>query len=150
SIRRKILQGRTVCGLGRLAESDDVLNEAEHLATPDERELRAELAFARGRCTPAANRGAARGFYQQSADLAHGVDAFGEARGLVNVGYLLLTEEKYPAYHQAINTLTTALLITDSYLLREQALGNLAVANAELGDWKQSISLAEQAEKLAS
>src|SRR5262249_8045423 len=34
--------------------------------------------------------------------------------------------------------------------LREQALGNLAEANAELGDWRQSISLAEQAVKLAS
>jgi CHAT domain-containing protein len=150
SIRRKILQGKVLCRLGRLVESEAALDEAEHLAKLDERELRSELAFARGRCTPAGNREAARVFYQQSADLAHGIDAFGEARGLVNVGYFLVTEGKYPAYHQAINTLTTALSISDSYLLREQAFGNVAECYAALGDWKQSISFAEQAENLAA
>src|SRR5262249_53733893 len=60
--------------------------------------------------------------------------------------YLLLKDKNY---REAIVTLGKVLPITDSPLLQEKTLGNLAESYAGLADWKKSIALAEQAEKFA-
>jgi CHAT domain-containing protein len=145
-VRRRILQGRALCRLGRAVDSVSALNEAEHLLSSSQGDLQAELVFARGKCSIAdfAN---ARSYYLRSAELAHGFDIFLEARSLGDAGYSYLKERNYT---DAIKTLNRALSITDSTWLRELGLGNLAECYAELGDWRQSIFFAEEAEKLAS
>jgi CHAT domain-containing protein/lipopolysaccharide biosynthesis regulator YciM len=146
TVRRRILQGRILCRVGKPAESRAALDEAERLLHSSESELRAELAFARGRCAISIDSASARNYYQQSADLAHGVDGFIEARGLLDVGFLLL---EHRDYRQSIDTLQKILSITDSPLLLEKTNGNLAECYAELGDWRQSIAYAQQSEKVA-
>jgi CHAT domain-containing protein len=143
---RKVFQARALCRLGKTAESEAALTEAAHLIRPAEWNLQAEFAFARDKCAALTDRPLARTYAQQSADLAHGEDGFVEGRGLLDVGYLFFKDKKYD---QAIATLEKVRPITDSGLLREPTLGNLAESHAEMGDFKQSIPLAEQAEKLA-
>ena len=107
----------------------------------------AEIAYTRGVCTMFHDPGAARNYFAQAAELAHGSDSFIEASAFSNIGYLLF---KAGSYDPAIQTFGKVLTLTDSPLVTEKALGNIAESYAELGDWKQAISFSEQAEKLAS
>jgi CHAT domain-containing protein len=146
SVRKKIVQGWALCGLNKNGDAQVLLSEAEHMIPGAERNLAAELAFARAMCALAADRALAQQYYAQAAELAHGRDQFIEANSLLGVGYVFLQDH---LYDEAIARFDKALRLTDSRLVKERALGNLAECYAALGDWLQSISLADQAEKLA-
>jgi CHAT domain-containing protein/Tfp pilus assembly protein PilF len=147
SASRPILQGEALCRLNRPREAEAAIHDVEQRIPSTRRDLQAELAFTRGRCSLPGNRTAAMQFYRTAADLAHGEDRFVEASSLINLGLLLLQDQHYV---QAMQELSKALSTTDSPFLKEKALGNLAECHAELGDWRQSIFLAEEAEKLAA
>jgi CHAT domain-containing protein len=145
-VRRKITQGEAFCRLRRSQETETVLGEAEKLIPSTRLDLLAELALTRGRCALPGNRTVAKQYFAKAARLAHGGDKFVEAIALLNEGWVLFQEQDCG---KAINKLRGALAISDSPLVREKTLGNLAECHAELGDWRQSVSLAEQAERLA-
>ncbi len=147
SVRRRTFQGYAFCRLNKPAEAEAALAQADSLAKSSEPSLGAEIAYARGVCTMPRAPDDSQRYFAQAAQLAHGRDAFIEANALNNIGYLHLRSAQYDA---AIQEFNRGVNLTDSYLVREKVLGNLADSYAELGDWKQSISLAEQAEKLAS
>src|SRR5262249_19873411 len=122
-----------------------VLETAQTAISLSDFPLGAELAFQRGLCAISDPQTAQKHF-EQAAQLGRGHDDFITARALIGSGYLLSKEGQYG---DAIAKLKDALAITQSLLLREKAFGNLAECYAELGDWRQSIFLAEQSEKLA-
>jgi CHAT domain-containing protein/Tfp pilus assembly protein PilF len=145
--RRRIVQAEALCRVNRSREAEAAIHDAEPRIPSGRRDLQAGLAFARGRCSLTADRRLALRYYREAASLAHGDDSFVEASSLINIGLLLFQDQSYV---QAMQELDKVLLITDSRFLKEKTLGNLAECYAELGDWKRSIALAEQAEKLAS
>jgi CHAT domain-containing protein len=147
SARRLILQGEALCRLNRPREAESAIHDVERGIPPTRRDLQAELAFTRGRCAHANDRAAAMKYYRTAADLAYGGNSFVEASSLINLGLLMLQDQD--CVH-AIQELNKALSATNSPFLKEKTLGNLAECHAELGDWRQSISLAEEAEKLAA
>jgi len=147
SVRKKIAQGEALCQLNRVHDSATALMEAEQLIQSARPDLQAELALTRGRCALAATPTIAKQYFREAAKLAHGRDAFVEAIALVNEGWVLLQEKDRG---KAIKNWQEALAISNSPLVQEKALGNLAVCYAELADWRQSISVGEQAEKLAA
>lgn len=141
-VRRRILQGRALCALGRTDESASFLHQAEGLLGPDQRDLQSELAFARGKCS--VDPTVALAYYRQTVTSAHGVDPFVEANALVYVGYFLLQEKHYG---EAIDSFKEGLGLSNSLLLiREKALGNLGFGYSQLGDWKKAIAFSQQAE----
>lgn len=92
---------------------------------------------------------AAKRYFAQAEERAHGNDNFIEAIAIVNTGYLLFRDPKDPQYGPAIQEFERVLKLTDSPMVREKAFGNAAECYGELGDWKRSIALAEEAKKLA-
>jgi CHAT domain-containing protein len=148
-VRRRIVQGQVFCRLKKSDEANAVWAQAEGLIPQRERSLGAELAFAQGLCQIFADPTSAERHFNHAVDLAHGSDPFIEASALGGIGYLLL---KAGRCDPAIEKFNGVLQLTDSdsYLLRERALGNAAECYAELGDWRQSVSFAEQAQKLAA
>jgi CHAT domain-containing protein len=145
-LHKKILQAEAFCRLNQLQKSDTILGEVELQIPSNRQNILAELALTRGRCA-SGNRELAKRFYTSAAKLSHGGDGLVEASALVNQGFILLQERDYAA---AKYQLGRALAVTDSSWIREKAFGNLAEVYAEVGDWRQSMSLAEQAEKLAA
>lgn len=141
------MQARALCRLRQPRESRAALDEAERLIGPDERELQAELAFARGKCALLSDRAAAQAYDLESASAARGIDGFIEARALLEVGHILVLDERYG---DAIQKFNEVLALTDSLLLRELALGNLGFSHSQLGDWKKAISFSQQAEAMAA
>jgi len=144
--RRKILQGRTLCRIGKPGESGAAFGQAEQLVGID-RYLNAELAFARGKCASLSDRDSALKYYQQSADLARGVDDFAEARGLLDVGNISLHEGNYG---EAIRDFNSVLRVTDAALLREPALGDLGFTYTQLGEFRRAVHFSDQAAIMAA
>jgi CHAT domain-containing protein len=147
SARRKVIQGEAFCRLSRPPEAELVFGEAGQLIPPARRDLQAELALARGRCSLSANHTLAKQYFTTAAELAHGGDRVVEASALANIGFLLLQDERYD---EAIDRFTEVLALTDSPYNREKALGNLGFSSSQLGDWKGAISFSQQAESLAA
>jgi CHAT domain-containing protein/tetratricopeptide (TPR) repeat protein len=146
-VRKKVLQGRALCGLGKSDQSRPVLNQAALLIPPAARDLQAELAFAQGKCAPAAE-GTAQAYYQQASDFAHGVDPFVEANTLLYLGYFRLQGKSYDA---AIEQFKRALALSDSmFLLKQRALGNLGYTYSQLGEFRRAASFSQQAVKIAA
>ena len=145
-VRRKIFQAYALCQLSKLREAEGILAQAELLPKSNEAALRAEIALTRGLCVMFLDPAAAKQHFSQAEAFAHGSDPFIEAVAVSDIGYLLFKAADYDAAIQRFNQVMT---LTDSPLLRERALGNTAESYAELGDWRQSIAFAEQAEKLA-
>jgi CHAT domain-containing protein len=146
SARRKIIQGEAFCGMNRQQETETALREAEQLIRSARRDLQAELALTRGRCALSGDRTLAQRYLASAAELAHGRDGFIEGTALLDIGWVLLRGHHCET---AIDPLSRALAVTDSPWVQERTLGNLAECYAELGDWKRSMYLAEQAGKLA-
>jgi CHAT domain-containing protein len=144
--RKRIIQGQALCSLNRASEAAAVLNEAQNEISSADLVLNAELAFERGRCAFSSDPPSAQRYFEKAAQLARVDDGFIAASALAGSGYLLL---RGGHCSDAIAKFDEVLSITGSLLLRERTLGNLANCYAELGDWRQSISFAEQAEKLA-
>jgi CHAT domain-containing protein len=145
AIRKAIVQARALCRVGKAVEAQGPLNQAASLVGSSEGSLQAELAFARGKCTPAP---AAAPYYQQAAELAHGVDPFNEANALIYVGYFLLQDKHYRA---AISRFREALDLSSSLpVLQERVLGNLGYAYVQTGDFKRAINSSSQAERVAA
>jgi CHAT domain-containing protein len=142
--RKLIVQADALCRLGRRQEAATILEGASRLIAGNDNRLQAEIELTQGRC--ATDDDTAKNHFAAAASLAHGRDEFLEATGLLNLGFVLLREERY---EDAIDELLKGVSVTSSPLLRERMLGNLAECYAALGDWRQSISYAEQAEKLA-
>jgi CHAT domain-containing protein len=142
--RKKIVQADALCRLGNPGAAEPLLAQAKGSISSDQQGLLAELALTRGRC--ASNRAAAKESFSLASSLASGHDEFIEATGLLNVGFLLLGEERYD---EAISKFLEGLKVTSSPLLQDRMLGNLGFAYSELGDWKNAIAFSEQAEKMA-
>ena len=133
--------------MNRQQETEAALREAEQLIPSARRDLLAELALARGRCALSGDRTLAQRYLASAAELAHGGDGFVEGTALLDIGWVLLQGHHCDT---AIDTLNQALAVTDSPWVQERTLGNLAECYAELGDWRRSISFAEQAKELAA
>jgi len=145
-VRRKIDLGEAFCRLNRPQDSETVLRDAEQLIQSTLPGLQAELALTRGRCSLSRNRATALRYFESASTLAMGGDKSVEAIALLNAGWVLFQEQNCG---DAITQLSRALTITDSPLIREKTFGNLAECYADLGDWRQSISFAHEAESLA-
>jgi len=143
---KQIVEAEVLCRLNRPHEADTAIHDAEMRIPSARPDLQAELAFTRGRCALTQNRADALQYYRAAGGLAHGGDGFIESSSVINIGLILLQDHRYV---EAKQELTKGLSITDSPFLKEKMLGNLAFCYAEMGDWRQSISLAEQAEALA-
>jgi CHAT domain-containing protein/Tfp pilus assembly protein PilF len=147
SARRRIVQGEALCRLNRPREAEGAIHDVESRLPSTRRDLQAELAFTRGRCSLPGNRAAAMQYYRTAADLAHGGDAFVEASSLINMGLLLLQDERYD---EAIDKFNEVLALSDSPFIKEKALGNLGFAYSQLGDWNRATAFSQQAESLAA
>jgi CHAT domain-containing protein len=113
----------------------------------DDRVLGAELALTRGRCALSSDPATAKQNFAAAAGLAQSNDEFIEAAALLNLGFMMGREG---SYEQAMDKYRAGLEVSTSPLLRQKLLVNLGECYADLGDWKQSIALAEQAEELAA
>jgi CHAT domain-containing protein len=143
-VHTRIIQADALCRVKESQKAKALLNEASGLLSQDRLGLAAELALTQGRC--ASSREAAKEYFAHASTLAHGKDEFIEAAGFLNIGFLLLQDERYD---QAIDKLLQGLNLTDSPLLRDRMLGNLGFAYSELGDWRKAITFSQQAEKIA-
>ncbi|HZU29616.1 MAG TPA: CHAT domain-containing protein [Candidatus Angelobacter sp.] len=144
--RQKIIQARAECQLVHFADSSNLLTQAEQVAPPEEKELQAELALARGICAIGqGNLPIAGKFFEQGAKLSR--DQYIKATSLVGVGYVLLKGEQFD---QAIDALTQATQLSNSPFILQKAFGNLSVCFSELGDYKRAIAESSKAVKLAS
>jgi CHAT domain-containing protein len=145
--RKRILQANALCRLGTLDKAKALLADDDNFPPSDDRVLGAELALTRGSCALSFDRATAKQYFAAAAGLARGSDEFIEAAALTNLGFALLREG---SCEQAMDNSRAGLKVTASPFLRQKMLGNLGECYADLGDWKQSISFAEQAEKLAA
>jgi len=145
--RRRIIQARALCRLGKDRDALTAINQAQSFIGPGERSLEAELAYAQGRCDLSADHSAAQAYYRKTAELAHGVDGFVEASGLVDGGHLLLQKRDYPA---AIKNFSDALAASDSLLSRETALGNLGFSYSQTGEFRRAAYFSTQAAAISS
>ena len=145
--RKRILQADTLCRLGMYDKAKALLADDDSFPPSDDRVLGAELALTRGRCVLSSDPATAKQYSAAASSLARGSDEFIEAAALINLGLLMLRDG---SYEQAMDKFRAGLQVTASPLLRQKMLGNLGECYADLGDWRQSISLAEQAEKLAA
>ncbi|HEX5432591.1 MAG TPA: tetratricopeptide repeat protein, partial [Candidatus Angelobacter sp.] len=141
-----VAKSYSLCNLQRKGEAAVLLQQTDALVG-ESRKLRAQLTYAKGDCAADTNSDQATEYFQNAAKIAHGTDAYLEARALVYIGYLLYQDRHYD---QGIDYFNQALGITTSPLLKEMALGNLGECYAELGDWKRAISNSQQAETLAA
>src|SRR5258708_7913903 len=146
-IRRRALQARALCSLGKPASGNAVFLEAESLLPKQANVSAAELDFARAACILSTNRLEALRYYRQAAELARGTDTFVQANGLLGVGYVLLVNENYDA---AIDAFNQALALADYPSIRERALGNLGYSYSQLGDYRRAIGYSRDAAKLAA
>jgi CHAT domain-containing protein len=141
-----MLQANALCQLGSFDKAKALLAEDSSFLPNDDRFLRAELAETRGSCALSSDHATAKQYFAAASSLARGSDEFIEAAALTNLGFTMSQEG---SYDQAIDKYRAGLNITASPFLRQKMLGNLGESYAELGDWRQSISLAEQAVTLA-
>lgn len=144
---KMIVQAQALCNSGKERESEALLSQAEGRASTIDQVLRAEMEFVRGDCAFLPDPVLARSAFLTSAQLAHGVDAYVEARALGNAAYLLMRSGRYD---QAIEEFTAALGIARSPWLQEAILGDLGECFVHLGDWKTAASYSHQAETIAS
>jgi CHAT domain-containing protein len=145
--RKRILQANALCRLRTFDKAKALLADEGGFPPADDRVLGAELALTRGSCAMSSEPATAKRYFAAASSLAQGSDEFIEAAALTNLGFVMLREG---SYEQAIDKFRAGLKVTASPFLREKMLGNLAECYAELGDWRQSISFAEQAENLAA
>jgi CHAT domain-containing protein len=131
SVRKGILTGTALCGLGRYNEADKALNQAQTSASAADPVIQAELLYARGDCASDTKPETAAQFFIQSANLAHGKDGYLESRAVQYQGYLLMQAEHYD---QAIDLYDRALSMTDSPLRKESLLGNKGFCTQSLGE----------------
>ncbi|HET9183337.1 MAG TPA: CHAT domain-containing protein [Candidatus Angelobacter sp.] len=136
----------SLCSLHKTAETEVLLEQTDALVG-ESRKLRAQLTYAKGDCVAHTNANQATAYFQNAAKIAHGSDGYLEARALVYVGYLQMSDRRYD---QAIDYFKEALGLTTSPLLNQMALGNLGECHADLGDWTTAISYSQQAETLAA
>ncbi len=146
-IRRRLLQARALCSLGKQASGNTIFLETEPLIPKEASISAAELAFARGACILPTNRAEALRYYLQAAELSTGSDTFIQANGLLGVGYVLLVSENYD---EAIDAFNQALALTDYPSIRERALGNLGYSYSQLGDYRRAIGYSRDAAKIAA
>lgn len=144
-VRRKIVHAQVLCALHKPPDND--LAEAERLIPSSERELLAELAYARATCFWSSDAHAGERYYTRAAELYQGIDPYMQASALSWVAYLLGTEERHD---EAIAKLEEALPLSDSPLFRETTLGNLGFNYLQVGEIDRSISFLKQAEDAAA
>lgn len=145
--RKRILLADAFCRLGQTQKAATILSETEASMPTNDPVLPAELALTRGRCASGSDKATAEKYFSSASSLAHGNDEFIEATGLLNVGFLLLSDDRYV---EAINKFLEGLNVTSSPLLQDRMLGNLGFAYSQLGDWKMAISFSQRAEKMAA
>jgi len=145
--RKRILQANALCRLRTFDRAKALLADDDSFPPNGDRVLDAELALTRGTCALSSDPATAKQYFAAASSLAQGSDEFIEAAALTNLGFVMLREG---SYEQAIDKFRTGLKVTASPFLQEKMLGNLAECYAELGDWRQSISFAEQAKNLAA
>jgi CHAT domain-containing protein/Tfp pilus assembly protein PilF len=117
------------------------LGGAEALIPPSDKQLRAELAFARGDCS-FSSPALAKKYFAQARDLAQTVDPFLAASALGNLSYLAMNEGNYA---DAIEKANQVLLLTDSPLVQEKTQDNLSISYSHLGDYRMAIQFAREA-----
>lgn len=145
--RRRIILGKALCELDRWIEAEAALKQAEDLIPTTGRGLHGEVAYVRGVCALSTDRAAALRHFQQTTELAHGVDPYVEAYGLLNVGFVLLQDQHYD---EAIEKFNEGLVLSDSPFFREKVLGNLGYVYSQLGDWKNAAASSRLAERMAA
>ena len=141
-----IIRSYSLCELRREAEASALLDNTERLAIPSTR-LTSELQYTRASCVFSEDRSRAEGDLQKAATLVHGIDGYLEARAIIFRGYLLMQDGHYD---QAIDFFNQALIVTDSPLLKEAALGNIGYSHERLGEWEAAPVYLQKAESLAA
>lgn len=148
--KKQIAQAQALCYLDKTADSQKLLDEAQALITPGQKQLQAMMNYVRGDCASSggpADRARASQYFQNAAQLFHPEDGYDEARALGFLGYLLSQDGRYD---QAIETFTRAIPLTNSPLVRQMLLGNIGYCYQQLGDWKTAPTYLQQAQEMAS
>lgn len=148
--RKDIVTAEAWCALGRNQEGIAVLTRAKPLlAVPAVNPvLNAEWLFIRGKCEPF-NSEAARVYYEQTKNLAHGKDKFLEASSEGNLAYRLSLLERFDEALDHYKLVLGLAREIDSPVLQERALDYMAQSYYELGQYQRAEQYAILSEKLA-
>lgn len=145
------MQAQALCQSGHIPDGEMRLSEAAPFTALSETVLLAETYLVRGKC--ALSRGqmeTSREAFENAERLAKNEDAFIEASALGNLGAIAMRTGHYGEAIEDFRALLTVMQPLHSPLLEEKTLGNLSECYAELGDWKQSLSLSQEAAEKAA
>jgi CHAT domain-containing protein len=149
--RKDIVTAEAWCALGKNQEGIAVLKRAKPLlAAPAVNPvLNAEWLFIRGKCEPS-NSEAARIYYEQTKNLAHGKDKFLEASSEGNLAYRLSLLERFDEALDHYKMVLGLAKEMDSPVLQDRALDYMAQSYYELGQYQKAEQYAILSEKLAA
>jgi CHAT domain-containing protein len=151
AIKQRTLRGSALVLLGRFAEADWNLNEAERLSLASQSHLEGEIARARGVLERRQNNlNNADDLFRKSLRYSRKIhDQHLELTDLLDLGTVTMLEEHFDESIDWSNDAYRAAHILRDQSTGEAALGNLGWAYYKMGDFDRALALYQDAEKNA-
>lgn len=152
AVRRRIIQSRALCRLGKYPEAELRITDAEHLAIAGNPDSLGEVALNHGSCMHLQHHDAkAEPYFVEALDFARQhKQPFLEANAEGSLGLISMDAQRFD---EAIDRFKESLALARSLNARraeEKILGNIGKSYYELGDFPNAGSFTMQAEALAS